>query len=73
MPDFHPLIHPWNQEVWQNLTLEPERANHALLLTGGAGLGKRDIAFALAHFVLTDNHSQSENLFNAGSHPDLHD
>ena len=72
MPDFHPLIHPWNQEVWQNLTLEPERANHALLLTGGAGLGKRDIAFALAHFVLTDNHSQSESLFNAGSHPDLH-
>ena len=30
------------------------------------------MAIALAHFVLTDNHSQSENLFNAGSHPDLH-
>ncbi len=72
MPDFHPLIHPWNQDVWQNLTLEPERSNHALLFSGDAGLGKQDIGFALAHFVLTDNHSQSENLFNAGSHPDLH-
>jgi len=30
------------------------------------------LAFALAHFVLTDNHSQSESLFEAGSHPDLH-
>ena len=27
---------------------------------------------ALAHFVLTDTHSQSENLFNASSHPDFH-
>ena len=72
MTDFQPLIHPWNQEVWQHLTLEPERSNHALLFSGDAGLGKQDIGFALAHFVLTDNHSQSESLFNAGSHPDLH-
>ncbi len=72
MANFIPTIHPWNQETWQNLTLEPERANHALLFNGDAGLGKQDIAFALAHFVLTDNHSQSESLFDAGSHPDLH-
>ena len=72
MPSFTPTIHPWNQEVWQNLTLEPERSNHALLLNGDAGLGKRDIAFALAHFVLTESHSQSETLFNAGTHPDMH-
>ena len=72
MPSFSPTIHPWNQETWQNLTLEPERSNHALLFTGDAGLGKRDIAFALAHFVLCDTHGQSEQLFNAGSHPDLH-
>lgn len=72
MPNFTPTIHPWNQEVWQNLTLEPARANHALLFNGDAGLGKQDLAFALAHFVLTDTHSQSESLFNAGSHPDLH-
>lgn len=72
MPSFIPTIHPWNQEIWQNLTLEPERANHALLFNGDAGLGKQDLGLALAHFVLTDSHSQSESLFNAGSHPDLH-
>jgi len=72
MASFSPTIHPWNQEIWQALTMEPERANHALLFNGDAGLGKQTMAFALAHFVLTDNHKQSENLFNAGSHPDLH-
>ena len=72
MSNFAPTIHPWNQEIWQNLTLDPERANHALLFNGDAGLGKKDLAFSLAHFVLTDSHSQSEKLFNAGSHPDLH-
>ena len=72
MTSFTPTIHPWNQEIWQNLTLDPERSNHALLFNGDTGLGKRDMAFALAHFVLTDTHAQSESLFNAGSHPDLH-
>jgi len=72
MSDYQPIIHPWNQEVWQNLTFEPERANHALLFGGDSGLGKKDLAFSLAHFVLTDTHSQSESLFHAGSHPDLH-
>jgi len=72
MANFVPTIHPWNQQAWHNLTLEPERANHALLFNGDCGLGKQDLAFALAHFVLTDNHSQSESLFEAGSHPDLH-
>lgn len=72
MSKYSPTIHPWNQDVWQNLTMEPERANHALLFNGNSGLGKRDLAIALAHFVLTDTHSQSESLFSAGSHPDLH-
>jgi len=72
MHSFTPTIHPWNQAIWQHLTLEPERSNHALLFNGDTGLGKRDTAFALAHFVLTNTHSQSEALFNGGSHPDLH-
>lgn len=72
MTKFTPTIHPWNQELWQQLTMEPERANHALLFNGNRGLGKQALAFSLAHFVLTQNHSQSENLFNAGSHPDFH-
>lgn len=69
---FQPTIHPWNQELWQQLTLDPERSNHALLFNGNKGLGKLSLGTALAHYVLTDNHSQSENLFDAGSHPDLH-
>jgi len=72
MANFTPTIHPWNQEVWQNLTLDPARSNHALLFNGNQGLGKIDLGFALAHYVLTDNHSQSEQLFNSSSHPDLH-
>lgn len=72
MAKFTPLIHPWNQELWQSLTLELERSNHALLFTGDNGLGKKALAMSLAHFVLTENHQQSENLFNAGSHPDFH-
>ena len=72
MAAYIPNIHPWNQQIWQNLTNEPERANHALLFTGTQGLGKLNMALALAHFVLTETHSQSEALFNAGSHPDFH-
>ena len=72
MANFIPNIHPWNQEIWQHLTNEPERANHAMLFAGNRGLGKQELAFALAHFVLVDNHSQWESLFNAGSHPDAH-
>ncbi len=72
MAAFTSIVHPWNQEIWQSLTHDPERSNHALLLTGNPGLGKLDLALSLAHFVLTENHSQSENLFNAGSHPDFH-
>ncbi len=69
---FKPNIHPWNQVIWQNLTLEPERSNHALLFHGNQGLGKRSLAAALGHFVITKDHDQSAKLFDAGSHPDLH-
>ena len=72
MSDFSRVIHPWNRDIWNNLTLAPDRANHALLFNGDAGLGKKSVAFSLAHFVLTEGHSQSESLFSAGSHPDLH-
>ena len=72
MAKFEPIIHPWNQEIWQGLTLEPERSNHAFIFCGENGLGKRSLALALAHFLMTEPHSQSESLFNAASHPDLH-
>lgn len=72
MAEFEPVLHPWNQEIWQSLTNEPERANHALLFCGERGLGKRSLAQALAHFTMTEHHHQSASLFAAGSHPDLH-
>ncbi len=67
-----PTIHPWNQHLWQQLTLEPERSHHALLFTGGAGLGKRVFAEQLAAFVVADGNMRDERLFNAGSHPDFY-
>lgn len=72
MPNFNPVIHPWNQQIWQDLTSEQERKTHALLFSGLSGLGKADLAQAYAHYILTDNDHQSEQLFQAGSHPDFH-
>ena len=78
MPDS--IIHPWNQDLWQQLTHASERCNHALLFNGDIGLGKQALAFSLAHNVLTTAQTESQNqqqnqsavLFDAGSHPDLH-
>jgi DNA polymerase-3 subunit delta' len=72
MSQFKPVIHPWNESRWQTLINEQARSNHALLFTGQTGLGKRDLAFALAHHVITGQHTQSGHLFDAGSHPDVH-
>lgn len=72
MARFSPTIHPWNQHLWQQLTDEPERSAHALLFNGPEGLGKLALGFSLAHFVISETAGQSENLFNGGSHPDLH-
>ena len=65
-------IHPWNEHIWQHLTTSHERTNHALLFNGNHGLGKKDLAISFAHYLLCQNHGQSEHLFNAASHPDLH-
>ena len=65
-------IHPWNERIWQHITASSERTNHALLFNGNHGLGKKDLAISFAHYLLCQNHGQSEHLFNAASHPDLH-
>ncbi|NND81031.1 MAG: hypothetical protein HKN50_01250 [Gammaproteobacteria bacterium] len=65
-------VYPWNEPLWQTLTADSERSSHALLFTGGAGLGKRALALALAEHVLLQGSAQSKALFNAGSHPDFH-
>ena len=74
-------IFPWQQCNWQSLLKRKEQAQlpHALLLTGKAGIGKRQFSMALAEIVLC---SQPENdhacgqcascqLLKAGTHPDI--
>lgn len=42
------MIHPWLAGTWQRLLALGERLPHALLFVGPPGLGKRDLAEALA-------------------------
>jgi len=74
------MIHPWQQETWQRLIGLGERLPHALLFVGPAGLGKRDIADALAARLLCvspgpDGHACGHctpcQLRISGNHPDL--
>ncbi|MGM0593368.1 MAG: DNA polymerase III subunit delta' [Pseudomonadota bacterium] len=79
MNDFHP--YPWHQGLWSGLIgrLQRGRLPHALLLCGGAGMGKRDFAERFAHAVLCDTPREDGSacgqcrgctLMLAGSHPD---
>lgn len=74
------MIHPWLAEPWLRLITLGERLPHALLFTGPAGLGKRDLAEALAARLLCgapggDGHACGRctpcTLRLAGNHPDL--
>ncbi len=48
------LFAPWQQRAYQQAVaaLDSERLGHSLLICGPAGLGKRAVAEALAHYVL---------------------
>lgn len=72
---------PWLLPVWQSLlrSLDQRRLHHALLVTGPAGLGKRQLAGALIDAALCIGRSPGEGacglcrscvLLAAGSHPD---
>lgn len=76
------MIYPWQTDPWQQLVSrqQQDRLPHAILLTGSAGLGKRDFAEHFASSVLchdTDHEGmacgqcRSCLLLKAGSHPDI--
>ncbi|MDR1064432.1 MAG: DNA polymerase III subunit delta' [Azoarcus sp.] len=74
------MIHPWLEPLWTRLTALGERLPHALLITGAPGLGKRDLAEALAARLLCEapdtggqacGHCTSCQWRQAGTHPDL--
>lgn len=74
-------LQPWLQPVWDGLCarIEAQRFPHALLLTGPAGLGKRDLVLALVARMLCPTPRDDGfacglcrgcRLLAAGTHPD---
>ncbi len=75
------MIHPWLQPAWTRLVELGARLPHALLFIGAAGLGKRELAEALAARLLCDAPQADGHACGrcepcqwriAGNHPDLH-
>jgi len=74
------MIYPWLHDAWQRLCELGQRLPHALLFVGPAGLGKRELAEALAARLLcstpgSDGHACGRcaacQLRLSGNHPDL--
>ena len=75
------MIRPWLQPTWVRLIELGERLPHALLFVGPAGLGKRELAEALAARLLCDAPRADGHACGqcepcawrlAGNHPDLY-
>lgn len=76
-----PAPYPWQNEPWRGLMerVTQQRLPHAILFTGGRGIGKRHLASSLAYSLLCQKTQpegsacgtcQSCRLLAAGSHPD---
>lgn len=74
------MIHPWLQPSWERLLEQGERLHHALLFAGPPGLGKSELAHALAARLLCDRPVPGGEACEqcppcqwrrAGNHPDL--
>ena len=76
------VLLPWHDTNWQRLiaSKKADRMPHALLLTGGAGLGKSHFAHLLASLLLCENvrddgmpcgDCQSCRLLRSDTHPDF--
>lgn len=73
-------IYPWHDHPWRQLTREPTRLPHALLLHGEEGIGKHAFGLRLARLLLCQSPLATAEgcgqcagcrLFAAGTHPDL--
>ena len=68
---------PWQQRAYDQTiaALDAGRLGHGMLLCGPAGLGKREVALALATHVLARGDAahvqRTQQLLAAGTHPDL--
>ena len=72
-------VYPWNRPLWERLTRDREHLPHALLLHGMVGVGKRQLALALAEWLLCERplegsacgQCRSCHWLAQGGHPDL--
>jgi DNA polymerase-3 subunit delta' len=71
-------LHPWNLDLWRDLTEERGRLPHALLLHGPKGVGKRHFALTLSKWLLCEaptpeggcGHCKACGWFDQTAHPD---